>query len=402
MESKCSARVVFMSGIPRTVWMLGVVSFFTDLSSEMIYPLLPVFLSTVLGATALQLGLIEGVAEATASLLKMVSGIWTDRVRRRKPLIIFGYSISGFFRPFIGLAGSWHFVLALRFLDRVGKGVRSSPRDALIADVTVKEQRGAAYGLHRSMDHAGAVVGPLVAAALLMIPGMELRKIFFVAALPALVTLSVLVFGVKEEKPSILATKSKPFTLFQDWRKLGREFKVFLVALIVFTLGNSTDAFLLVKLSKAGVAASSIALLWSLHHVVKMVGTYYGGKLSDRLGRRPIIVTGWFYYAAIYLAFAFTESPNVLIAVFLLYGFYFGLVEPSERALVADLVPESLRGTAFGYFHFAVGLAALPASVIFGLVWQTWGATHAFVMGSVFAVTGSALLFFIPHQKVAQ
>lgn len=376
------------------------VSFFTDLSSEMIYPLLPVFLASVLGASALELGVIEGVAEATASSLKVISGIWTDRVRRRKPLILFGYSISGLFRPLIGLAQSWHFVLVLRLLDRIGKGVRSSPRDALIADVTLTEQRGAAYGLHRAMDHAGAVVGPLVAAALLLIPGMDLRKVFFVAAIPALITLGILIFGVKEEKAKPPVADASHFTIFQDWKRIGHEFKVFLAALIVFTLGNSTDAFLLVKLSKAGIEATSIALLWSLHHVIKMIGNYYGGRLSDKKGRRSVIATGWFYYAAIYLAFAFVESQTALIAVFLLYGVYYGLVEPTERAMVADLVPENLRGTAFGYYHFTIGLGALPASVIFGLVWQTWGAPSAFVMGAALSVIASGLLFVVRPTEV--
>jgi MFS family permease len=379
--------------------MLGVVSLFTDLSSEMIYPLLPVFLTSVLGASTVELGLIEGFAEATASSLKVVSGVWTDHVRRRKPLIVFGYCISGFFRPLIGIAQSWPFVLALRFFDRVGKGIRSSPRDALIADITTKEQRGAAYGVHRAMDHAGAVVGPLVAAALLLLPGMGLRNVFLVAAIPALITLGVLVFGVKEELVEVQAVGPKRFTLFQDWRHLGHEFKVFLITLIVFTLGNSTDAFVLVKLSKAGVSTGAIALLWSLHHVVKMISTYYGGKFADKRRRRSIIASGWLYYAAIYLAFGFFESQTTLIAVFLIYGIYFGAVEPAERAMVADLAPENFRGTAFGFFHFTIGVGALPASLLFGLVWQTWGAAAAFTMGAVLAIIASGLLFFIPPPR---
>jgi MFS family permease len=221
---------------------------------------------------------------------------------------------------------------------------------------------------------------------------VDLRKVFLVAVIPALITLGILVLGVKEQKADVPVAHAQGFTLFQDWKKLGREFKVFLVALLVFALGNSTDAFILVRLSKAGVAASSIALLWSLHHVVKMVSTYWGGRLSDRWGRRVLITGGWFYFAAIYLAFAWVESQSALIAVFLLYGVYYGLVEPSERALVADLAPSHLRGTAFGYYHFCVGLGALPASLLFGFVWMTWGAPSAFVMGSVLALIASGLL----------
>ncbi len=390
-----------MKTIPRTVLMLGLVSFFTDLSSEMIYPLLPVFLASVLGATALQLGVIEGIAEATAALLKVASGIWTDRVHRRKPLILAGYSLSGFFRPLIGLATSWQFVLMLRFLDRVGKGLRSSPRDALIADVTRPEQRGASYGFHRAMDHAGAVLGPLAAGALLMIPGFTLRNVFMLAVVPAVITVTILILGVKEPDSPKTSSGTKSLHLLQDWKLLGRDFRWLLAALFVFTLGNSTDAFLLVRLSEIGVPAAWIAVLWSMHHVVKMVANYYGGRFSDRRGRRFAIISGWAFYGLIYLAFAFIQSPTGLIAVFLLYGLYFGLVEPSEKALVADLVPPQLRGTAFGYFHFTVGVAALPASVLFGLIWHRFGVQYAFMTGAALALLASLLLLTLRRSSIA-
>lgn len=390
-----------MRAFPRTVFILGLVSFFTDLSSEMIYPLLPVFLSSVLGATALELGVIEGIAESTAALLKIVSGIWTDRIKKRKPIILLGYTLSGLFRPLIGLARSWNTVLVLRFFDRVGKGIRSSPRDALIADVTEPSQRGAAYGFHRAMDHAGAVGGPLVAGALLLVPGFTLRNVFLLAAIPAAIAVVVLALGVRETESKVPLTQDqdKVFHPIRDWNLLGSEFRLFLIALIFFTLGNSTDAFLLVRLSQAGVSASWIAVLWSLHHVVKMVANYYGGRLSDRRGRKLAIVSGWLFYGFIYLAFAFVESPQPLIAVFLLYGLYFGLVEPSERALVADLVPASFRGTAFGFFHFIVGIAALPASILFGFLWQHLGVSVAFLTGAGLAILASCVLLFVPQPK---
>ncbi len=379
------------------------VSLFTDLSSEMIYPLLPVFLSSVLGASAFELGVIEGVAETTASLMKIISGLWSDRLPRRKPLIFSGYAISGFFRPLIALTHSWQSVLGVRFLDRVGKGMRSSPRDSLIADVTPSDRRGAAFGLHRAADHAGAVGGPLIAASLLMIPGMDLRRVFLFASIPAIIGVVIILVGLKEKsvERSVLQTESpldfptlSPRALLRGWKDLGSEFKVFLTALIIFSLGNSTDAFLLIRLSKAGVATQSIALIWSLHHVVKMLGNYYGGKLSDQLGRRFTLIIGWIFFAVIYFAFAFVDSPITLTAVFLCYGLYFGFTEPSERALVADLASPSVRGAAFGYFHFTLGLTALPASVIFGWVWQSWGASAAFTMGATLAVMGSLLLIY--------
>ena len=382
---------VVANRIPKTVIALGVVSLLTDISSEMIYPLLPIFLASVLGASAMALGLIEGVAESTAALLKVASGIWTDRTRRRKPLLVAGYSVSGFVRPLIGLAFSWPTVLVLRFADRVGKGLRTSPRDALIADVTTEGSRGAAYGFHRSMDHAGAVLGPLIAALLLNVVGLPLRQVFLLSAIPAVVVLVVLLLGVKEPPIQRIAESATPVRL-APWAELGSDYRRLLLAVLVFTLGNSTDAFLLLRLSETGISVTGISLLWSAHHVVKMVANYFGGRLSDRIGPRRMILMGWLFYAAIYLTFGWLSSQPWLIGVFLAYGIYFGLVEPSERAWVASLVPANLRGTAFGWYHCAVGLAALPASVVFGLVWQQWGSAVAFSVGGAFAVLAVLLL----------
>ena len=377
--------------IPRTVIVLGVVSLLTDLSSEMIYSLLPIFLASVLGAGVLALGLIEGVAESTAALLKVASGVWTDRTRRRKPLVVAGYSLSGIMRPLIGLAATWPTVLILRFADRVGKGLRTSPRDALIADVTDESARGTAYGFHRAMDHAGAVLGPLVAAFLLNAAGMPLRQVFFLSVIPAVAVLVVLLLGVKE--PPLQRTEAPVMPkLLAPWSALGPDYRRLLIAVLVFTLGNSTDAFLLLRLSQTGVSTAGIALLWSAHHVVKMAANYVGGRLSDRVGPRAMILTGWLFYAAIYLTFGWLDSAPWLIAVFLAYGIYLGLTEPAERAWVASLVPANLRGTAFGWYHCAIGLAAFPASVAFGLLWQQWGAAVAFSTGAVLATFATVLL----------
>ena len=383
--------------IPKAVIALGVVSFFTDLSSEMIYPLLPIFLVTVLGAGAMTVGLIEGLAEATASMLKVVSGIWTDRTQKRKPLIVAGYSLSGLMRPLIGLAAAWPTVLALRFADRVGKGLRTSPRDALIADVTDASARGAAYGFHRSMDHAGAVVGPLVAALLLNAAGLPLRQIFLLAAIPAALVLVVLLFFIKEPAAHRADVPAVP-KLRASWIELGGDYKRLLWAVLVFTLGNSTDAFLLLRLNGVGISAAWIAVLWSAHHGVKMAATYFGGRLTDRVGPRRMIVTGWLFYAAIYLAFGWLDSAPFLIGIFLAYGIYFGLVEPAERAWVASLVAPHLRGTAFGWYHCAIGLATLPASLLFGLLWQRWGTAVAFTAGALLAAT-AALLVLLVRRK---
>ncbi|UCD10615.1 MAG: MFS transporter [Nitrospinaceae bacterium] len=381
-----------MKKIPRTVFLLGLVSLFTDFSSEMIYPLLPLFLVSVLGTGALAIGVIEGVAEATASFLKVYSGIWTDRAKRRKPFIVAGYGLAGLARPLIGLAGSWVTVLALRFADRVGKGIRTSPRDAMIADVTPPQQRGAAYGLHRAMDHAGAVIGPLVGAGLLMFWDMPLRQIFLLAAVPALVALFIAWAGVREP-PLVETAEAAPTNWMRGWQQLGRDYMIFLVAVLLFTLGNSTDAFLILRLTDQGVPAGWMAVLWSLHHVVKMLASYLGGRFSDSLGHRRQLISGWGLYALIYLAFSLVESTLTLVVMFLVYGIYYGFVEPAERALVAELAPEHLRGTAFGYFHLVTGLGALPASLLFGLIWQVFGAPAAFLAGAGLALLASLLLF---------
>jgi MFS family permease len=383
-------------GLPSAVIALGVVSFFTDVSSEMIYPLLPLFLTAVLGAGPAALGVIEGVAESAAALLKAVSGRWSDRARRRKPLILAGYCLAGVVRPLIGLAGSWPAVLGLRFADRIGKGLRTSPRDALIADVTPVERRGEAFGVQRAFDHAGAVVGPLIAAALLGWAALSLRAVFLLAAIPAVVVIAVLLFAVHEPpRPTPAAApdgraNSEPF---------GARFGLLLGAVVVFTLGNSTDAFLLLRLADAGVAPARVALLWSAFHVVKAAATWLGGRLSDRLGRRPMVMAGWLLYAAVYLAFATVSRPTTLVVVFLAYGLYFGLTEPVERAWVVDLAPPSRRGAALGLYHGAVGLAALPASVLFGLLWQRFGAPVAFSFGAAAALAATLLLLGVPAAR---
>ena len=373
--------------LPSTVLVLGVASFFTDFSSEMIYPLLPLFLSSVLGAGAMAIGIIEGIAEATASFVKLGSGWWTDRVRRRKPFVLFGYGMAGLVRPLIGLAPSWAFVLLLRFLDRVGKGFRASPRDAMITDVSPPQVRGRAFGFHRSMDHAGAVAGPLVAALLLSGAGLSIRAVFLLAAVPAAIVMVVLLLRLPEEKPQP-RNVARPDPAPSSSPALRR----FLVVLALFTLGNSTDAFLLLRLSDGGVRSGLIAVLWSAHHVVKMVSTYAGGRLSDRVGCRLPIQIGWFLYAGVYLFFAHSTSSVQMITAFLLYGLYYGLTEPAEKAWISFLAPSGSRGRGFGYYHAVLGFAALPASLSFGWMWKVWGPETAFTVGASLAFLAAVLL----------
>lgn len=386
-------------GVPGTVVGLGLVSMFTDLSSEMIYPLIPVFLTTTLGAGALALGVIEGIAESTAAILKVVSGWWTDTVKRRKPFIFAGYGIAGAVRPLIAFATAWPFVLGVRFVDRVGKGIRTAPRDALIADVTPLESRGAAFGVHRSLDHFGAVLGPLVAAALLLL-GFSLRWVFFLAFIPAVVVIVVIARLVKEpEQTGTITTSGR--SVFSRGGELGHGYWKLIVAVMVFTLGNSADAFLLLRLSDAGVGVIWIAVLWSMFSLVKMGSNLIGGRLSDRVGRKPLVLAGWVFYAAIYLAMGITSSTPLLIALFLTYGLYFGVTEPVERAWVAGLAPADLRGSAFGYYNAAIGIGALPASIIFGGIWAAFGPATAFTFGASVAAVAALILVGVPESRTA-
>jgi MFS family permease len=342
------------------------------------------------------LGVIEGVADATSSLLKVVSGIRSDVTRRRVPLILAGYIASNLVRPLIGIATAWPQVLGLRFADRVGKGLRTSPRDALIADLTAPEHRGAAYGLQRAMDNAGAVAGPLLTAALIAWWGWELRSIFLLTAVPAALTILALLAGLRE--PPHADAPPAPADVRQGWRDLGPGYKRFLVALGVFTLGGSTDAFLILRLHDVGISVSGVSLLWAAHHAIKVVAGFAGGALTDRLGPRATLTAGWILYAAVYLAFAMVNTREWLIAVFLIYGLYYGLTEAAERAWVSVLVPAELRGTAFGYFHGIVGLAVLPASVVFGLLLQYLGAPVAFLSGAALAGVASLMLAAVPRR----
>lgn len=376
-------------GIPSGIVVLGVISFLTDFSSEMIFPLLPLFITTVLGATAVSLGLIEGAAESIASLLKAISGTWTDRIKRRKPFVLFGYGLAGIVRPLIGLAGSWTVVFVLRFLDRVGKGIRTAPRDALIADLSQPEKRGVAFGFHRSMDHLGAATGPLIAACLLKYGHLSLRQVFLLAAIPAALVIVVILFRVKDPP----AGESREFHSEKiPWQDLPKDYKYFLATVFLFGFANTSDAFLLLLLSASGVPAAAIALLWSAHHLIKTYSTYTGGRLADRIPRKRMIVTAWILYAVLYSAFAFAESKTSVITLFLIYGFYFGLSEPAEKAMVSDLTSRPVRGTAFGYYHAVIGFAALPANVLFGWLFKTYGRELTFLCAAAPALAASIAL----------
>ena len=377
-------------GITGNVFILGLVSFFTAVSSEMIYPLLPMFLTTLLGAGPAFLGVIEGVAESTASLLKLLSGIVSDRVRRRKRLVLAGYSISALMRPLIGSAGSPLAVLLIRTGDRVGKGIRTSPRDALIADSVDPSLRGKAYGFHRSMDHAGALVGPLIATVLLAYFVNDIRSVFWLAAVPGAIAVLLIVWKVREAERAPVPKQQIQLALLP-----AGPLRRYLLILFLFTLGNSSDAFLLLKAGTLGVPAFRLPLLWAFLHLVKMLSSMPFGALSDRIGRRSVIVAGWGVYCLSYLGFGFAASEWQIWLLFALYGLFFGLTEGVEKAFLADMAQPAVRGAAFGWYNFAVGSGALPASIVFGVIWQHFGGVAPFLFGALLSALAAILLLVV-------
>ena len=380
-----------MFGLSRNVVALGLVSLLTDVSAEMIYPLLPLFLTTVLGAGQTFVGLVEGIAESSASLTKLFSGWLSDRLGRRKGLVVVGYTLSTLARPLVAFAlAPWH-VLLVRFTDRLGKGLRTSPRDALIAGSTELHIRGRAYGFHRSMDHLGAVAGPALAFVLLLLMGGRLRTLFLLAAIPGVLSVLILVLKVSEIQVNpIAAPKAMP-----DTGRLDAQLTRFLLVVTLFTLGNSSDAFLLLRAQEVGVAVAHLPLLWMFFSLVKAVTGMPGGMLSDLKGRKGAIIAGWLVYAFAYLGFGAASQPWHIWALMGFYGLYFGLTEGGERALIADLVSPDRQASAFGLFHFCIGIAALPSSLLMGYLYQSFGAGPAFTVGAALAGLSALLLFIL-------
>ena len=389
-------------------------SFFTDASTEMIYPLLPVFLASVLGANASFIGAIEGVAETTASLLKLVSGWWSDKVGSRKKLVVAGYGIASIVRPFTAMTHTASQVLMIRLTDRIGKGIRTSPRDALLADSAPAGARGRAFGFHAAADNAGAVVGPLLAFLFLKLQGVgsfdgtkhllthdeqALRNVFWLSAVPALVAMIVLIIVVRDVPKHAEANKDAG-AIDQIAGGMTKRFWAYLVVVLLFTLGNSTDAFLLLRANQLGVPIAMAPILWALLNFVKSATGTYGGGLSDRVGRKPLIVGGWILYSAVYFAFGWATAAWHAWILFAVYGIFYGMTEGTEKALVADIVPTPRRGSAFGWYNLAIGLGALPASLIFGRIWDTAGAPTAFVFGASLALIAAVLMTFVaPSPK---
>ncbi len=393
--------------LPRNVLALSFVSLLNDTSSEIIYPLLPAFLALSLGASPFAIGLIEGFAESVASLLKLVSGYLSDRFGSRKLPVFLGYSLAAITRPLLAFVTTWPQVLVVRMTDRIGKGIRGAPRDALIAGSVPPNQRGFAFGFNRAADHLGAVFGPVIGFILLMIFAVdtqsptiqEYQQVFLFASVPVVIGLIVIAFFVREE-PKAAEPPAAPLNF--SLKGFSGNFKRFLVVISVFTLSNSTDAFLLLRAAESGISPLLLPLLWMTLHFSKVVFSLIGGDLSDRFGRKTLIIAGWAIYALVYVGFAFVSSAWQCWLLFIIYGAYFGLTEGVEKAFVADMVPEKKRGTAYGLYNLAFGITVFPASLLFGLVWYEFGASTAFLASACVSVLAILLLTFVKSEKVPE
>lgn len=394
--------------LPPTVFALSFVALLNDASSDIIYPLLPTFLAISLGATPFAIGLIEGFAESVASILKLFAGYLSDKFGNRKLPVFLGYSLAAITRPILAFVTSWPQVLVVRMADRTGKGIRGAPRDALIARSVAPENRGLAFGFNRAADNLGAVIGPVLAFILLSYlaadpdnpTAKEYQSVFLFASIPVVIGLFVIVFFVREEKGGAEPAESLPISF--SLSQFDDNFKRLLFVIALFTLSNSTDAFLLLRAEQSGIPPAMLPLLWMVLHFSKVFSSLVGGHLSDKFGRRSLIITGWVVYASVYIGFAFVDSAWQAWALFIIYGIYFGLTEGVEKALVADLVEDEKRGTAFGYYNLAYGITVLPASLLFGFLWDQFGASTAFIVSSAISVTAAGLMFTIKPGKIAK
>lgn len=384
--------------------LLGLISFFTDVSTEMVYPLIPLYLTATFGATPALIGLIEGIAESISSLLKVFSGYVTDRFQHKRRLAFLGYSTSLFYKLALLLAGSWVGILTARVIDRIGKGIRTAPRDVLVSESSDQNHLGHAFGIHKALDMAGAALGILIAYFLVKAQTMQggqtidYRRLFLVSIGPALIGLALFAF-VREKKVHQPAKVREP--LWAGFRKLDHQLRLYLLVTVIFTLGNSSNAFLLLRAKSVGFDDAQIILLYFLYHVMASLLAIPIGHQSDRIGRKRILVTGYFVFAAVYLGFALAQGEKTLIAVFALYGVFTALTAGVERAYIAEIAPAALKGTMLGLQATLQGLALLPASLIAGLLWNAFGPVAPFAVGASLSIAAALILLFWMREKPA-
>ena len=376
--------------IPKNVVWLGFVSMFNDVASEMIYPIIPIFLTTILGAPMAVVGLIEGIAESTASLLKVFSGWFSDLIGRRKPLAVFGYSFSTLSKLILAGAFFWPAVLLARFIDRFGKGVRVAARDALIADSTTAEIRGAVFGFHRAMDTIGAIGGPLIAILLISLLSSNYRAIFLISFVPAFIGVLILQFFVKEAKPSMPREKIK-----FAWSGFGPKYNLFLLISFIFSLGNSSDAFLILRSKDLGLSATLVILAYVVYNIFYAGFSYPAGLLADRFGFKKVFFAGLLIFALVYVGFGLTRSPHAVWPLFAVYGFYIAFTEGIGKAYISNLAPKEKVGTAIGLYYTTTGVAVLFASLIGGWLWSAFGAAYTFYYGAAAALLASILFIIL-------
>ena len=384
-------RIKILDGITRNVFILGLVSLFTDISSQMVFPLIPLFMVTVLGTGAYAVGIVEGAAETTASLLKVVSGYWSDKIKRRKPFILFGYSLSAITKPLFAFATVWSFVLVIRVVERIGKGLRTAPRDAIVAESCDKSVRGRAYGFHRAMDGIGSILGAVLAFLLLPILGYE--KIFLFAFLPAIVAVFVILF-IKEGKRPVREER-KEMSIRISFKELPVNLKLFIVVSSIFALGHFGYAFLLLRAVDIGLTDSMAILLYVLFYIVYTLCSVPSGMLSDKIGRKPVLRAGYALFGITSLGLVFASDIYGILSLFAIYGIFYAMIDGVGRAFVVDLAPKHLKATALGTFHTAIGLVALPGGYIAGLLWDQISPETTFVYSLTMAVISLVLFTFV-------
>jgi len=390
-------RSSILKGITRNIFLLGLVSLFTDLSSQMIFPLIPLYLVSVLGTGALVVGICEGAAETTASLIKVFSGYWSDRLKRRKPFVFIGYSLSAVTKPLFALAGAWPLVLTIRMTERVGKGIRSAPRDAIVAESVDRSVRGKAYGFHRAMDGLGSVLGAFLAFILLSTTDSDYARIFLLAGIPGIAAVLFILF-IKEPEGTE-GQQVRTTSMRVSFRALPANLRLLIVAASVFYLGHFGYAFLLLRAKDIGLADQTAILLYVLFYVVYVIAAIPAGMLSDRVGRKPVLMASYLIFAIVSLGLIFTTSLHSVLPFFAIYGMSFAMFDSVQRAYVVDFAPEHLRATALGTFHAAVGLVALPGGYVAGMLWDKIGPEATFVYGLALAVISSLLLLSVKPER---
>ena len=388
-------QIKIFEGITRNVFILGLVSLFTDLSSQMVFPLIPLFLITVLGTGAYAVGIVEGAAETTASLLKVVSGYWSDKIKRRKPFVFFGYSLSAITKPLFAFATIWSFVLFVRVIERIGKGLRTAPRDAIVAESSDESVRGKAYGFHRAMDGIGSVSG--AALAFLLLPILGYRNIFLFAFIPGIIAVFVILF-IKEKRVPVKEEEPKEISIKLSFKELPMNLKLFIIVSSIFALGHFGYAFLLLRAVDIGLADNMAILLYVLLYIVYSVFAIPSGTLSDKIGRKPVLRAGYVLFGITSLGLIFTSNIYSILLLFVIYGIFYAMIDGAQRAFVVDLAPEHLKATALGTFHTAIGLVALPGGCIAGLLWDKISPETTFIYGLILAVISLILFTFVKDK----